>query len=85
MANKRAKKLDELFHDTLKDIVLRGEEDSHRASQDGKGSAIARAEKGLRQAQNRDRGACETTRKGLRSHRQEAARQDLRRDRRHHR
>ena len=40
---KKAKKLDELFHDTLKDIILRGEKDPHHASENGEGGASAPA------------------------------------------
>ena len=36
---KEPKTLDELFHDTLKDFILRGEENPGDAAQDGEGSS----------------------------------------------
>jgi hypothetical protein len=42
MAKKEAKKLDELFHDTLKDIYFAEKKDPQHASQDGKsGSGLS--------------------------------------------
>jgi len=40
MSKKQAKKLDELFHDTLKDIYF-AEKDPHHLSEDGEGGASA--------------------------------------------
>jgi hypothetical protein len=37
---KKPKKLEELFHDTLKDIILRREENLGRPAEDGEGRAI---------------------------------------------
>jgi hypothetical protein len=57
---KEPKKLDELFHDTLKDIyfLLCGKEDSCDAAEDGESRAIARSEEGPRKAPRRNRRPC---------------------------
>jgi hypothetical protein len=53
---KQPKKLDELFHDTLKDIIFCRKEDPCDAAEDGESRAGARSEKDLRQAPRRDGG-----------------------------
>ena len=77
MAKKEAKKLDELFHDTLKDIYFAEKKILATLPKMEKAAQSPRAQKGFRQAQNGDRGTRGAARKGLRGHRQEAARQDL--------
>jgi hypothetical protein len=37
---KQPKTLDELFHDTLKDIIFRGKENPGDAAQNGEGSSV---------------------------------------------
>ena len=52
MAKKEAKKLDELFHDTLKDIYFAEKKILTTLPKMEKAAHAARAKKGLRQAQN---------------------------------
>ena len=47
---KKAKKLDELFHDTLKDIYFAEKKILDDTPENGEGGASAPAQKGLRQA-----------------------------------
>ena len=85
MAKKESKTLDELFHDTLKDIYFAEKKILATLPKMEKAAQCAGAQTGFRQAQNGDRRPRHAAGKGLRGHRQEAARQDLRCHRRHHR
>ena len=76
MAKKEAKKLGELFHDTLKDIYF-AEKRILATLPKMEKAAHAPAKKGFCPAQNGDRGARSSARKGLRCDRQEAASEDL--------
>jgi hypothetical protein len=51
---KESKKLDELFHDTLKDIYFAEKKNSRDATEDGKGGAGSRPQKGICYASHRN-------------------------------
>ena len=69
---KKEKTLEDLFHDTLKDIYYAEKKILTRPSEDGEGGPIPRIEGRVREARRRDRGSGRTARTGLRADRETA-------------
>ena len=74
---KEPKTLDELFHDTLKDIFFAEKKILATLPKMAKAAQSPESEEGFRKTSGRDRRTCRPARKGLRRDRQEAAGQDL--------
>ncbi len=82
---KQPKTLDDLFHDTLKDIYFAEKKIVATLPKMAKAAQHPQLESRLREASEGDRGPRAAPRARLRHHRQEAGGQDLRRHPRHHR
>ena len=69
------KTLQELFHDTLKDIYFRGKEDPVGLAENGEGGPVQGSQSRLPEARDRNRRARGAARKGIRGNRRSAPRQ----------
>ena len=81
---KEPKQLDELFHDTLKDIYYAEKKILSALPKMAKAAQNEDLESGVRKASRGDRGTGVSSRTGVRDDRREAPGQEVPGDRRHH-